>query len=175
MSHRPITRSQTTSNPNLILPPLVNIHSAATSSSQKPPIFPTVVLIIMAKITPRNFVTWNNGIPLIPLIPHVVWGPIPSFGLKIIPKFIRECYKTLEEHLQDIANVCIIHGITKKNIAFRLLMAYFKGRALDLYRSLGPNTIGNWDQLGDYFFQIFFDNPDRSSLMHQLITIKRAP
>lgn len=133
MSHRPITKSQTALNPNLILPPLVNVHSAATSSSQSLPIFPAVAPTVMAQVPPRNFVTWNNESPLSPPTQPVVWGPIPSVVLKAIPKFTGECHKTPREHLQDIANVCTIHGIIEQNVALRLLVAYFKGRALDWY------------------------------------------
>lgn len=129
----------------------------------------------MAQVPPRSFVTWDNGSPLILPTPPVVWGAIPEAALKAVPEFTGECHKTPGEHLKDVATICTIHGITKKNVALRLLIASFKGRALDWFRSLGPKTIGDWDQLGDRFFQRVSDKADRSSLMHQLITIKRAP
>lgn len=91
MSHKPITKSQTTSNLNFILPPLVNIHSSTVFSSQDPPVTPTLFfLIVMAHVPPKNFVTWNSGIPLILHVPSVVWGPIPTSTLKVVPKFIEE-------------------------------------------------------------------------------------
>jgi len=37
------------------------------------------------------------------------------------------------------------------------------------------NSISTWDQLGDAFFARFSEKGDRSSLLQQLITIKRAP
>jgi len=60
-------------------------------------------------------------------------------------------------------------------VAIRLLVASFKGKALDWYRSLTPNTISTWDHLGDAFFARFKEKGDKSSLLQQLITIKRAP
>lgn len=108
--------------------------------------------------------TWNSGSPL---IPPVVWGPIPTSTQKEVPKFTREDSNTLGENLQDVANVCIVHNVTEKNVALRLLVASFKGRTLDWYRSLTPNSIADWDQLGDHFFERFSDKADRSSLMQQ--------
>lgn len=118
-------------NPSFLIPPLVNVHQPTASSSQNPPIFPAAVPLIMAQIPPRNFVTWNNECPLIPLVPPVVWGPIPSTALKVIPKFTGECPKTLGEHLQDVANVFMVHGIMEQNVSLRFLIASFKERALD--------------------------------------------
>lgn len=129
----------------------------------------------MAHVPPKNFVTWNNRSPLIPPTPLVVWGPILVIALNVVPKFTGECHKTPKENLQDIASVCTVHGITKQHVALRLLIASFKGRALDWFRSLGPITIADWDQLGNCFFQRFSNKADKSSLMHQFITIKRAP
>lgn len=166
MCHRPVTRSQIALNPTLLLPPLVNVHSTASSSSQSLNVFPAVTLTAMAHVSLRNHVTWNNGGPLIPPTPPVVWEPILATAMKIVPKFIGECHMTPREHLKDIASVCIIHGITEKHVALIFLVASFKGRALDWFRSLGPNTIVDWDQLGDRFFQRFSDKADRSSLMH---------
>lgn len=108
------------------------------------------VPVVMAQVLPRNFVTWNSGSPLIPPIPPVVWGPLPNSTLKVVPKFTRECSKMSGEHLQDVA---IVHNITKQNVALRLLAASFKGRALDWYKFLAPNSITDWDQLADRFFE----------------------
>lgn len=176
MSYKPITRSQTTLNPSFLFPPLVSVYQSATSSSQSLPSASAVTPIaIMAQNLPKNFVTWDNGSPLISLVLPTTWAQIPFVVLKVVPKFTKECSKTAREHLQDIANICIVHSIIKHNVALRLLVVSFKGRALDWYISLTLNSICSWDQLGDHFFQRFSDKADRSSLMHQLITIKRTP
>lgn len=119
----------------------------------------------MAQVPPINFMTWNSGNLLLPPIPPTVWGPIPTFMLKVIPKFIGEDSKTLGEHLEDVADVCTVHNITKHNVALRLLTTSFKGRALDWYKSLAPNSIADWYHLGDNFFERFLDKANRSSLM----------
>lgn len=67
----------------------------------------------MAQVPPQNFMTWDNGSPLIPPVPPVVWGAILIAALKVVPKFTGECHKTPGEHLQDVATICVVHGITK--------------------------------------------------------------
>lgn len=75
---------------------------------------------------------------------------------------------------EDMANVCIVHNVTEQNVALRFLASSFKGKSQDRYTSFTPNSIGSWDQLGDHFFERFIENGDRSSLMQQIIMIRRA-
>jgi len=96
------------------------------------------------------------------------WDAIPANALKALPKFSGEDAKMLGEHLQDVSDVCAVHVITIWNVAIRLLVASFKGKALDWYRSLPPNSISTWDQLGDAFFARFSEKGDKSSPLRSL-------
>lgn len=172
MSHQPVTRSQTASNLGLLVPPFRTVQAANQLVTVPfPPPFPFTML----PAANRNYVAWDAGSPLVAPTAPAVWGAIPVSALKALPKFTRDNTKTPAEHLQDVADVCLVHGITAQNVALRLLAAYFKGKALEWYRTLTPNTIRTWDDLGDPFYERFSNDGDRSSLYYQLSVIRRAP
>lgn len=60
-----------------------------------------------------------------------------------------------------MVDVCLVHGVADQNVALRLLVASFKGKALDWYYTLEANTIGTWDQLRDPFYEQFSNNGDQ--------------
>lgn len=80
---------------------------------------------------PRNFVAWNSGSSLIPSTPPTMWDPILANALKALTKFSGEDCRTLVEHLQDVADVCMVHHVIEQNVALRLLVASFIGKVLD--------------------------------------------
>ena len=100
---------------------------------------------------------------------------IPIEELKSIPKFTGETSISPLEHIQEVANVSNIHGITEDDVAVRLLASSLKGIALQWYRGLAHGSITNWDELGVGLCQNFEDKSDYLSLLEKLITIKRAP
>lgn len=90
----------------------------------------------MLLIANRNYVAWDTRSPLIaPIAP--IWVPIPTSALNFVPKFTWEGLKTPSEHLQYVADVCLVQGVTDQNVTLRLHVASFKGRVLDWYRTLG--------------------------------------
>lgn len=154
------------------MPPLGTLQAANQLVTVPfPPLFP----LTMLPATNKNYVAWDAGSPLVALVAPAVWGTIPVSALKALPKFTGDNTKTLAEHLQDVADVCLVHGITTQNVALRLLAASFKGKALECYRTLTPNTIRTWDDLGDPFYERFSNDGDRSLLYYQLSVIKQAP
>ena len=94
---------------------------------------------------------------------------------KSLPFFTGETSISPIEHIQEVSNVCNIHGVTKDDVAVSLLATSLKGKALQWYRSLPPNSITNWDELGAKLCKHFEDKSDHLSLLEQLTTIKRTP
>lgn len=96
---------------------------------------------------PRNqpFISFSGESPLI----LAQKNDIPVNSLKIIPHFIGETSITLIEHIIDVANICSVHDVIEKNVVVRLLVTSLKGKELQWYRVLPPNTINNWDRLGE--------------------------
>lgn len=129
----------------------------------------------MLPATNRNYVAWDVESPLATPVAPAVWGAILVSAMKDIPKFTRDGSTTPTKHLRDVVNVCLVHEITMQNVALRLLVVSFKGKALDWYQTLSPNTIRTWDELGDSFYERFSNDGDRSSLYYQLSIIRRAP
>lgn len=72
------------------------------------------------------FATFNGGSPLILTQRH----NILVSTLKSLPKFIGEASILPIDHIQEITNVCSIHGIIEDDVAVRLLASSLKGKAL---------------------------------------------
>lgn len=72
-------------------------------------------------------------------------GSYPNLCLKDLPKFIGEGSKILSDHLQDVVDVCLVHGFTDQNVALRFLATYFQGKELYWLCNLEANAIGTWD------------------------------
>jgi hypothetical protein len=72
------------------------------------------------------FATFNGGSPLLFSQIH----DIPVSALKTIPNFTGETSIPPLEHIQDVANVYNIHGITEDDVAVRLLASSLKGKAI---------------------------------------------
>ena len=100
---------------------------------------------------------------------------IPIAALKSIPKFTSETSISPLEHIQEVANVYNIHGITEDDVVVRLLASSLKRKALQWYRGLAHGSITDWDELGAGLCKHFEDKSDHLSLLEQLTTIKRAP
>lgn len=128
-------------------------------------------LVYMKLPRVHAFATFNGGIPLLFSQRH----DIPAFALKSIPEFTGETSISPLEHIQEVANVCIIHGITEDDVAVRILAISLKGKALQWYRGLAHGSIIDWDGLGPGLYKHFEDKSDHLSLLEQLTTIKRAP
>ena len=96
-------------------------------------------------------------------------------ALKSIPKFTGETSISPLEHIQEVANVCNIHGITEDDVAVRLLASSLKGKALQWYRGLSHGSIMDWDGLGEGLCKHFEDKIGYLSLLEQLTTIKDPP
>ena len=107
------------------------------------------------------FATFNGGSPLLLAQRH----DIPIAALKSIPKFIGETSIFPLEHIQEVANVCNIHGITENDVIVRLLASSLKGKALQWYRGLAHSSITNWDGLGARLCKHFEDKSDHLSLL----------
>lgn len=125
----------------------------------------------MAQPRVHAFSNFNGGSPLILAYRH----DIPVSTPKSLPKFTGETSITPLENIQEISNVCNIHGITKDDVIVRLLVSSFKGKALQCYRGLPHNFINNWDELGEILCKHFKDRSDHLSLLEQLTMIKRTP
>ena len=93
----------------------------------------------------QPFSTFTRGIPLLLTQRH----DIPVSTLKSLPFFTSETSIYPIEHIQEVSNVCNIHVVTKDNVAVRLLASSLKGKALQWYRGLPPNSITDWDELGE--------------------------
>lgn len=88
---------------------------------------------------------FNARIPLM-LAQHDL---IPITALKSLPFYTRETHVTPVEHIFDVANICVVHNITEDNVAVRLLVTPFNGKALQCFHGLGVGTITTWDELGE--------------------------
>ena len=117
------------------------------------------------------FATFNGGSPLLLAQRH----DMPVSALKSLPDFTGETSISPLEHIQEVANISNIHGVTEDDVAVRLLATSFKGKALQWYRGLAHSSIANWDELGAALCKHFEDKSDHLSLLEQLTTIKRAP
>ena len=117
------------------------------------------------------FAPFNGGSPLL----LAQRDPIPTSALKSLPFFTGETHISPLEHIQEVSNVCSIHGVTQDNVAVRLLASSLKGKALQWFRGLSHGSIPDWDDLGDKLCKHFEDKSDHLSLLEQLTTIKRAP
>ncbi|KAH9287478.1 hypothetical protein KI387_031595, partial [Taxus chinensis] len=109
--------------------------------------------------------------PLLLAIHH----DMPNGILKSIPYFTSENQVTPQEHIQDVANVCSLYLITHNDVVVRLLVASFKGKAIQWYKGLRLGSINTGDDMGTTLYNYFEDNPDHLSLVEQLTTIRRAP
>lgn len=117
------------------------------------------------------FAPFNQGSPLDFAVHH----DIPLVSLKSIPDFTGEGKTTAFEHIRDVTTICSIHNITHEDMATKLLVASFKGKALEWFRTLAVGSINSWDRLGDALSKHFEDKSDNLSLVDQLTTIKRDP
>ena len=90
---------------------------------------------------------------------------IPVASIKGIPKFTGETSISPLEHIQEVANVCNIHGIIEDDVAVRLLASSLKGKALQWYRGLAHGSITDWDELGEGLCKHFEDKSDHLSLL----------
>lgn len=95
--------------------------------------------------------------------------------LKIISFFTGEDQTTPIEHIKYVENLCLVHDITQKNVAIRLLASSFKDKALQWFRILAVNLITTCDQLREALCKHFEYKFDHLSLVEQFTTIKRAP
>ena len=100
---------------------------------------------------------------------------ISYFLLKVSLFFTSETLTCPIEHIQEVSSVCNIHNVIEDDVAIELLVACFKGKALQWYKSLPHNSITSWDELGGKSCKHFEDKSDLFSLLEQLTTIKRAP
>lgn len=125
----------------------------------------------MAALRAFAFILFNQGSPL-NLVQH---DDIPLAALKGLLEFIREGQVMPFEHIRDVVALCNVHHVTQENVAVRLLVASFKKKALEWFRSLLVGSIRTWDELGDEFTRFFEEKYDHLSLVEKLTTIKRAP
>ena len=109
----------------------------------------------------HTFATLNGGSPLLLAQRH----DIPVAALKSIPKFTGETSISPSEHIQEVANVYNIHGITEDDVAVRLLASSLNGKALQWYRGLAHGSITDWDGLGARLCKYFKDKSDYLSLL----------
>ena len=72
------------------------------------------------------FTTSNGGSPLLLAQRH----DITLVVLKSIPKFTGETSISPLKHIQEVANVCNIHGIIEDDVIVRILSSSLKGKAL---------------------------------------------
>lgn len=98
-------------------------------------------------VAPRNqvIVTFNGGIPLV----LAQRNDILVATLKSIPYFTSETTTIPIVHMQNSTNVCSVHNIIEDDVAFRLLATSLKGKSLQWYIGLQPNSIRNKDELGE--------------------------
>ena len=90
---------------------------------------------------------------------------IPIAALKSIPEFTGETSISPLEHIQDVANVCNIHGIIEDDVVVRLIASSLKGKALQWYRGLAHGSITDWDGLGVGLCKHFEEKSDHLSLL----------
>lgn len=102
---------------------------------------PPPFMLAMLPSTNKNCVEWDARSPLIVSVAPTILATILVFALKAIPKFTKDGSKTPTRHLQDVADICLVHRITAQNVALRLLVASFRGKALDWYCTLPADTI----------------------------------
>lgn len=96
-------------------------------------------------------------------------------ALKSIPNFTGETSTFPIENIQEVSNVCNIHGIAKYYVVVMLLASSLKGKPLQWYRGLAHNSIIDWDGLGVASCKHFEDKSDHLSLLEYLTTRRRAP
>ena len=72
------------------------------------------------------FSTYNGGSPLLLAQRH----DIPVSTLKSIPEFTSETSISPLEHIQEVANVFNIHGISEDDVKVKLLASSLKGKEL---------------------------------------------
>ena len=65
--------------------------------------------------------------------------------LKSIPDFTSETSISPLEHIQEVADVCNIHGIMEDDLVVRLLDLSLKGKALQWYRGVSHGSIMDWE------------------------------
>ena len=94
-------------------------------------------LVYMAQPRFHAFATFNGGSPLLLTQRH----DIPVSALKSIPDFTGETSISPLEHIQEVANVCNIHGITEDDVVVRLLASSLKGKTLQWYRGLTHGSV----------------------------------
>ncbi len=118
-------------------------------------------LVYMEQHRAHTLATFNGGSPLLFSQRH----DIPIATLKSIPNFIAEISISPLEHIQEVANVCNIHGIIEDDVVVRLLAPSLKGKALQWYRGLAHGSIIDWDGLGARLCKHFEDKSDYLSLL----------
>jgi len=64
---------------------------------------------------------------------------------KSIPDFTSKTSISFVEHIQEISNVCNIHGFIEDDVFFRLIASSLKEKALQQYKDFPHNSITNWD------------------------------
>lgn len=147
-------------------PPIPRDHP---SHSKTPSFLANRSLRFMAR--QHAFAPFNGGTPLL----LAQRDPILALALKSLPFFTGETHISPLEHIQEVSNVCSIHGVTQDNVAVRLLASSLKGKSLQWFRSLPHDSIPDWGDLGDKLCKHFEEKSDHLSLLEQLTTIKRAP
>lgn len=141
-------------------PPIIRSHPRIPST------YINRSLAYMARA--HDFGTFNGGSPLLLAQRH----DILVSSLKSIPEFTGETSISPIEHIQEVSNVCNIHGITEDDVVVRLLDSSLKGKALQWYRGLPHKSITDSDGLGAALCKNFEDKSCHLSLLEQLTTIK---
>ena len=118
----------------------------------------------------QPFYTFNDSSPLLLAKRH----DISYLLLKVSFFFTGETPTCPIEHIQEVSSICNIHNVIEDDVAIELLVAYFKGKALQWYKILPHNPIKSWDELGGKSCKHVKDNSDPFSLLEQLTTLKRA-
>lgn len=85
-------------------------------------------------------------------------------ALKSIPNFTGEASISPLEHIQEVANVCNIHGIFEDDVVVRLMASSLKGKVLQWYIGFPHNSISDWDGLGATLCKHFEEKSDHLSL-----------
>jgi len=63
-------------------------------------------------------------------------GQVPDTILKALPYFLGDGSVCLEDHIQDVANLCTVHNVTTEHHVLLLLASSLKGKAKEWYKSL---------------------------------------
>ena len=104
----------------------ISTHPTVRSQPRLPSAHINRLLVYMAQPRAHGFATFNGGSPLLLAQRH----DIPVAALKSIPEFTGETSISPLEHIQEVANVCNIHGIIEDDVVVRLLTSSLKGKAL---------------------------------------------